>query len=102
MSDRSLPELAVPDLNLPHVDLPDIGFSLTTEGGGHRVVVDLDGRTITTPPVEHLAFYVGLGALAATHVIPPPVAVAVGVGHAILDLTRRPGLRELGAALEEA
>jgi hypothetical protein len=35
-------------------------------------------------------------------VVEPPVAVALTVGHLLLDLTRRPGLDALGEALEEA
>lgn len=38
---------------------------------------------VTVPPPQHLAFYTVLGALAATEVIPWPVAVGVGVGHAL-------------------
>jgi hypothetical protein len=82
--------------------MPEVDVSMTAEHGGHRVIFEIDGRQLETPPVEHLAFYVGLGVLVATHVVPAPVAVAVGVGHVVLEMTRRPGLQELGRALEEA
>jgi hypothetical protein len=31
-----------------------------------------------------------------------PIGVVLGVGHLLIDLTRRPGLEALGEALEEA
>jgi hypothetical protein len=77
-------------------------LSMTSEHGGHRVIVDLDGRRYETPPVEHVFFYVGVGVLVATNLVEPPIAIALVVGHALLELTRRPGLQALGSALEEA
>jgi hypothetical protein len=79
-----------------------LSVSMVTEHGGHRVLVSMDGTRFETPPVEHLAFYVGLGALVAVEVVELPVALALTVGHVLLDFTRRPGLRSLGQALEEA
>ena len=38
---------------------------------------------VAVPPPQHLAFYTVLGALAVTEVIPWPVAVGVGLGHAL-------------------
>lgn len=81
--------------------MPNIDVSLTTERGGHRVVIDLDGNRLETPPLEHLMFYAGLGVVVATNIIEPPVAIAIGVGHVLLELTRRPGLQALGEALED-
>jgi hypothetical protein len=86
--------------------LPLIHTSLTvaldTEQGGHRVLISLDGTTFETPPIEHLIFYAGLAVLAAVGLVEPPIAVALGVGHALIDITRRPGLQALGEVLEEA
>ena len=79
-----------------------LSVSMITEHGGHRVLIGTDGVHVETPPIEHLAFYVGVGALAAANVIELPVAVALTVGHVLLDVTGRPGLRSLGEALEEA
>lgn len=79
-----------------------LSVSMTTEHGGHRVLVSTDGTQFETPPIEHLAFYVGLGALVAVEVVELPVALALTAGHVLLDFTRRPGLRSLGQALEEA
>jgi hypothetical protein len=70
--------------------------------GGHRAVLKLDGTTIETPPVEHLAFYVGLGLLAAIEVIEWPLALLLMTGHMLVDATSRPALHELGEALGEA
>jgi hypothetical protein len=84
------------------VAMAGLSVSLVTEHGGHRVLVSTDGVHFETPPIEHLAFYIGLGALVAVNVVEPPVAVALTVGHLLLDFTRRPGLDALGEALDEA
>ena len=79
-----------------------VQVSMFTEHGGHRIVLSVDGTRLETPPVEHLAFYVGLGALAAAGVIEWPIAVMFSVGHPLMEMTHRPGLHALGEALEEA
>jgi hypothetical protein len=84
------------------VAMAGLSVSLVTEHGGHRVLVSTDGVHFETPPIEHLAFYIGLGALVAVNVVEPPIAVALTVGHLLLDFTRRPGLDALGEALDEA
>lgn len=38
---------------------------------------------VSVPPPEHLAFYGVLGILGATELIPWPVALGLGVGHAL-------------------
>lgn len=76
--------------------------SLFTENGGHRIVLSVSGVKLQTPPVEHLAFYAALGALAAAEVIEWPIAVMFSVGHLLMEATHRPGLQGLGEALEEA
>jgi hypothetical protein len=82
--------------------MAELSVSMVTARGGHRVLVSNDGMQIETPPVEHLAFYVGLGVLVAVGLVELPVAAALTVGHVLLDVTRRPGLQSLGSALEEA
>jgi hypothetical protein len=77
-------------------------LSIVTAGGGHRILLTGDGTRLETPPVEHLAFYLALGVLAAAEIIEWPVALAITVGHLLIGLTNRPALRELGEALGEA
>ena len=79
-----------------------LNASLVTEHGGHRILLTIDHAHVETPPVEHLAFYIGLGALVGVGLVELPVAVALGIGHVMIELTRRPGLQALGRALEEA
>lgn len=77
-------------------------LSIVTAKGGHRIVVTADGTRLETPPVEHLAFYAGLGVLAAAEVIDWPVALMLTAGHILIGLTNRPALKELGEALDAA
>ncbi len=42
------------------------------------------GRRVPVPPPDQLAFYGGLGLLAAVNVIDWPVALAIGVGQAVM------------------
>ena len=76
-------------------------FSIVTAKGGHRIRITADGTRLETPPVEHLAFYVGVGAMAAAEIIEWPVALALTTGHILIGLTNRPALKELGEALDE-
>ena len=82
--------------------MPNIDAKVVSELGGHRIHVTIDGRELETPPVEHLAFYIGVAAMAGVGLIEWPVAVALGVGHVLIDITRRPALEALGEALAEA
>ena len=43
----------------------------------------------------------GLGVLVGVGLVELPIAAALGVGHLLIDLTRRPGLDAIGEALEE-
>jgi hypothetical protein len=79
-----------------------VDAAVDTERGGHRVVISLDGTTFETPPIEHLIFYAGLAVLVSAGLVDWPVGLALGVGHALIDITQRPGLQAIGEALEEA
>lgn len=80
----------------------DAKTQIVTDKGGHRVLLVVAERQIETPPIEHLLFYLALAGLVQAELVELPVALALGIGHALLDLTRRPGLVSLGEALEEA
>jgi hypothetical protein len=88
--------------DVEEVAMAGLSVSMITEHGGHRVLIGTDGVRLETPPVEHLAFYIGLGVLVALNVVELPVALALTVGHLLIDFTARPGMRSLGEALEEA
>jgi hypothetical protein len=81
--------------------MADISFAMVTEHGGHRVLFVADDVHFETPPVEHLAFYAGLGGLVALGLIELPMALALTVGHLLIGITNRPGLEALGEALTE-
>ena len=56
---------------------------------------------VTLPSTDQLAFIAGLGALAAFEIIEWPVAVILGVGHALALDHRHRLLADFGEALEE-
>jgi hypothetical protein len=82
--------------------MTELSVSIITEHGGHRVLVLADTTRVESPPLEHLAFYVGLGGMVMLGLVELPMALALTVGHALIGLTHRPGLEALGEALEEA
>ena len=57
---------------------------------------------VTLPPPEHLAFYAGIGALAALEIVEWPVALLVAVGHALAADQHHRSLEAFGEALESA
>jgi hypothetical protein len=79
----------------------EISVSIATAHGGHRLVVVADNTQVETPPLEHLAFYAGLGGLVALGLVELPMALALTVGHILIGVTSRPGLEALGEALTE-
>jgi len=82
--------------------MTEVSVSMVTEHGGHRVVFIADAVQLETPPLEHLAFYVGLGGLVMIGLVELPMAIALTVGHVLIGVTNRPGLEALGEALTEA
>jgi len=58
--------------------------------------------TVVLPPVDHLAWYAGVGILTAVELIEWPVALALTVGKALADSRSHRTLRVLGEALEDA
>ena len=82
--------------------MAEVNVSIITEHGGHRVLFTADELDFETPPLEHLAFYAGLGALVAIGLVEWPIGLALGIGHILIDITNRPGLEALGEALAEA
>lgn len=69
----------------------------------HALIVTLpDSRTVRLPGPDQLAFYGGIGALAAFGIIEWPVAIVIGVGHFLAEDRHHKILREFGEALAEA
>lgn len=79
-----------------------VKVAMATERGGHRLVLTVDETNVEAPPVEHLVYYAGLGALAVAEVIEWPLALLLMAGHALMNATNRPALHELGEVIEEA
>jgi hypothetical protein len=84
--------------------------SAQTHRDAVRRVREADTFTVTLPVVgrvhvprpEQLAFYGALGALAAVEIIEWPVALLLGVGHALMQNEHSRVAHEIGEALEEA
>lgn len=55
---------------------------------------------VTLPPLDKMAFYVGLAGAAALGVVEWPVALLTGVGHLLSDDRRNRTVRALGEALD--
>ncbi len=71
------------------------------EHGAIHLQLPLIGH-VHLPPPQHLAFYAGVGLLAAAELIEWPVAILVGVGKALADNRSHANLEEFGEALESA
>ncbi len=67
--------------NLRHVHVPVIG-------------------EIEVPPPERVAFYAGMGVMAAVGLIEWPLAIVVAAGHVLADQNMFARIRGLGAAAE--
>ncbi|MBV9514018.1 MAG: hypothetical protein JO280_08285 [Mycobacteriaceae bacterium] len=57
---------------------------------------------VQLPRPEHLAYYGGLGVLAALQLLEWPLALVLGVGHALAENHHSRVAQELGEALDEA
>lgn len=80
-----------------------------TAGTSERAAQRATSSQLTLPVVgavpisgDQLAYFGGLGALAVLGILDWPVAVALGVGHALVRRKSSGALREFGAALDEA
>ena len=54
------------------------------------------------PAPEYLAFYAGIGVMAAVGIMEWPVVVTVAIGHTLMTAQHNKTLQSLGEALEEA
>jgi len=71
------------------------------EAQSFTVTLPVVGR-VRVPRPEQLAFYGALGALAAVEIIEWPVALVLGVGHALMQNEHSRVAQGVGEALEEA
>jgi hypothetical protein len=74
--------------------------ALGTAGGNLRHVhVPVVGE-VTIPPTDRVAFYAGVGVLAAVGIIEWPLAAVIAAGHVLADQRFFSRLRGLGEAAE--
>jgi len=71
------------------------------ETDGTVVTLSKIGK-VTVPPLDHLAWYAGVGALTALELVEWPIAVILVVGKALADNQTHRTLRSLGKAMEDA
>lgn len=69
--------------------------------GAIKIPVPVLG-SVELPPPDHLAWYVGLGALAAVEIIEWPIAVLLATGKILADNRHSRVLEEFGDALDQA
>lgn len=72
-----------------------------------RGCIELDLRAVglgqvSLPPLDHIAFYAGVGILAAVELVEWPVAVVLTVGKVLADNRTNKTVRAFGRALESA
>ncbi|RZT81826.1 hypothetical protein EV382_5121 [Micromonospora violae] len=68
---------------------------------GRRVQLPMLGE-VAVPPPDKVAYYAGLGVLAALQVIEWPIAVVVTAGHLLADQHFSGLVRGVGEALQDA
>ncbi|MGC5018803.1 hypothetical protein [Micromonospora sp. DT47] len=67
----------------------------------HRVEIPMLGE-VAVPPPDKVAYYAGLGVLAALQVIEWPLALVITAGHLLADQHMSGLAKGLGEALESA
>ncbi len=72
----------------------------TTQDRRLSITLPLVGIRLTMPPPDHLAWYVGLGAMAVVELIEWPVALVIAAGHAIAQDTHHPTVANLAEGAE--
>lgn len=99
---------AYEDIPAPSTDVTDSGASAgqraaerATDQNSLRVTAPLIG-TVDLPPTEQLAYFGGLGLLAAVGMLEWPVALTLVAGHLLASGRGNKTLRDFGRALEEA
>jgi hypothetical protein len=68
---------------------------------GPRVRLPIVGE-VTLPPADKLAYYAGIGLLAALDLIEWPIALVIVTGHVLAAQHLHRVVRGIGQALEEA
>lgn len=71
----------------------------TVQDNGWSISLPLVGNVLLPPP-DHLAWYLGVGALSVLEMIDWPVAAVLVVGRLLADNRRNKMLAEFGEALE--
>jgi len=77
------------------------GAGATIRAYTRRVEIPMLGE-VAVPPPDRLAYYAGLGVLAALQVIEWPIALVVTAGHMLADQHLSGVVKGLGEALESA
>lgn len=96
------------DIPAPSTDVADAGASAgqraaerATDQNSLRVTAPLIG-TVDLLPTEQLAYYGGVGLLAAVGILEWPVALTLVAGHLLASGRGNKTMRDFGQALEEA
>ncbi|WP_446217607.1 hypothetical protein [Micromonospora sp. IBHARD004] len=77
------------------------GAQETLRTYGRRVEIPMLGE-VAVPPPDKVAYYAGLGVLAALQVIEWPLALVITAGHLLADQHMSGLVKGVGEALESA
>lgn len=72
----------------------------TQTDNGPSFTLPILGNRVTLPPPDHLAWYVGVGVMAALEVVEWPVALVIAASHAIAQRSHRKTVANLAEGAE--
>ncbi|MFZ5850398.1 MAG: hypothetical protein ACOYY2_03255 [Actinomycetota bacterium] len=97
-----MPRVPMPHLSMPRLGVPRLPMPPVPRMTRDELARATEAVRANLPPADRLAFYSGLGLLAALQVVDWPVATAIGVGTWVARRSRnggpRPGPGRTGGA----
>jgi hypothetical protein len=97
----STPARKVPPKVVPQVIASSDAADQAVEENVTRLSLPIVGE-LSLPPLDHVAWYAGVGILTAVEMLEWPVAVVLTVGKILADSRTHRTLRSFGDALEDA
>lgn len=67
---------------------------------GPSITLPIIGTRLTLPPPDHLAWYIGIGVMAAVELVEWPVALVIAASHALAQRSHNKTVAGLAAGAE--